>query len=173
MMITMMMMEIKLSISVLNDNDPRVELEIDSNSNDCILPSQIKMEYKLLSIYIMKGEQLPDMDSTFSLSKVNKPCDGFVEVNYLGLKKCTSVVKQENDVVIWNEVIDIPVSIPTVSQKIVFIIKDHDTIDKDDLIGSFETELKKVESGGSSLKTLFKKKRKCYCRNIERKRRYK
>ena len=92
----------------------------------------------------MRGEQLPDMDSTFSLSKNNKPCDGFVEVNYLGLKKCTSVVKQKNDIVIWNEVIDIPVSVPTVSQKIVFIVKDHDSIDKDDLIGSFEISVNDV-----------------------------
>ena len=78
---------LKLSISVLHDSDPRVELEINQNSNECFLPSQIKMEYKLLSIYIMKGEQFPDMDSTFKLSKVNKPCDGFIEINYLGLKK--------------------------------------------------------------------------------------
>ena len=143
---------LKLSISVLHDNDPRVELEIDTNSNDCILPSQIKMEYKLLSIYIMRGEQLPDMDSTFSLSKNNKPCDGFVEVNYLGLKKCTSVVKQKNDIVIWNEVIDIPVSVPTVSQKIVFIVKDHDSIDKDDLIGSFEIEVNDIIGGVNKYK---------------------
>ena len=135
---------LKLSISVLHDSDPRVELEINQNSNECFLPSQIKMEYKLLSIYIMKGEQFPDMDSTFKLSKVNKPCDGFIEINYLGLKKKTSVVKQVNDIIEWNEVIEIPVSVPTVSQKIIFIIKDHDTLVKDDLIGSIEIEVNDI-----------------------------
>ena len=117
---------LKLSISVLHDNDPRVELEINKDSYDCFLPSQIKMQYKLLSIYIMKGENLPDMDSTFKLNKVNKPCDAFIEINYLGLKKKTSVIQQKNDIVEWNEFIDIPISIPTVSQKIIFLIKDYD-----------------------------------------------
>ena len=134
---------LKLSISVLHDNDPRVELEINKDSYDCFLPSQIKMQYKLLSIYIMKGENLPDMDSTFKLNKVNKPCDAFIEINYLGLKKKTSVIQQKNDIVEWNEIIDIPISIPTVSQKIIFLIKDYD-VGKDDLIGSFEIEVNEI-----------------------------
>ena len=134
---------LKLSISVLHDNDPRVELEINKDSYDCFLPSQIKMQYKLLSIYIMKGENLPDMDSTFKLNKVNKPCDAFIEINYLGLKKKTSVIQQKNDIVEWNEIIDIPISIPTVSQKIIFLIKDYD-VGKDDLIGSFEIEVNDI-----------------------------
>ena len=54
---------LKISLSVLHDNDPRVELITDTQSIQCLIPSQIKIEYKQLSIYLIKAEELPDMDS--------------------------------------------------------------------------------------------------------------
>ena len=63
---------LKLSISVLNDNDPRVELTTDNSSNKCLIPSEIKIEYKQLSIYLIKAEELPDMDSIIKKKNKNK-----------------------------------------------------------------------------------------------------
>lgn len=135
---------LKLSISVLHDNDPRVELVSKPNSTDCMVPSQIKMQYKMVSLHIYRAEELPDMDSLFSTKKVGRECDGFVEVKYLGLTRCTTVIPMKNEVIHWNEIIDIPVSIPTVSQKIVLTIKDHDSASKDDLVGSIEINVNDV-----------------------------
>ena len=131
---------LKLSISVLNENDPKIELNLDNNINETMIPSQIKLEYEMISIYFMRAENLPDMDAIFKESKVNKQCDAYIEVLYGGISKKTSVIKQVNDIVEINEIIDFPVSIPTVSQKVIFLIKDKD-IDNDDLIGSIEIDI--------------------------------
>ena len=135
---------LKLSISVLNDNDPRIELTSKPNSSDCMVPSQIKMQYKMVSLHFFRAEELPDMDAIIKTSKVNKECDGYVEVKYLGIKRSTSVVKQVNDVCLWNDIVDIPVSVPTVSQKIVLTVKDYDAGSSDDLIGSIELNVNDI-----------------------------
>ena len=134
---------LKLSISVLNENDPKIELNLDNKINETMIPSQIKLEYKMVSIYFMKGEDLPDMDAYFTESKSNKKCDAYIELLYGGIRKKTSVVSQVNDNVEWNEIIDFPVSVPTVSQKVILFIKDKD-IDKDDLVGSIEIDINDI-----------------------------
>ncbi len=134
---------LKLSISVLHENDPKIELNLDNKINETMIPSQIKLEYKMVSIYFMRGEDLPDMDALFKESKVNKKCDAYIEILYGGIKKKTRVITQQNDIVEWNEIVDFPVSVPTVSQKIILFIKDKD-IDKDDLIGSIEIDINDI-----------------------------
>ena len=132
---------LKLSISVLHENDPRIELEPkESSSTDCMVPAQIKMEYKQLSIYIFKGEELPDMDSLFFDKKINRECDGYIEVKYMGITRKTKVVEMKKEKIIWNEIVDIPVSVPAVSQKIVMIVKDKDKT-SDDIVGSIELKI--------------------------------
>ena len=134
---------LKLSISVLNDNDPRVELKSDPNSTSCFVPSQIKVEYKQLSVYLIKAEELPDRDS-FIAKKKNRQCDAFVEFKYFGLNIQSKVVKNVNDVAIWNQIINIPVQVPPVSQKIVMLIKDHNTVLKDSSMGSYEININDI-----------------------------
>ena len=51
---------LKLSISVLHDNDPRVELKSNPLSTSCFVPSQIKVQYNQLSIYLIRGEEFPE-----------------------------------------------------------------------------------------------------------------
>ena len=136
---------LKLSISVLNDNDPRVELKSDPESTSCFVPSQIKVEYKQLSVYLIKAEELPDRDTLIGKPKnKNRPCDPFIEFKYFGLNVQSKVTKNINDVAIWNQIINIPIAIPTVSQKIVMLIKDWDDIGSNDNIGSYEISLNDV-----------------------------
>ena len=135
---------LKLSISVLHDNDPRVELELnDNNDSNCVLPSQINVEYRLITLNIFRGEGIPDMDSVFSEKKINRECDGYIEVKYMGITKKTSVIKMKNDVITWNEAIDIPVTVPAVSQRIVLTLYDQD-VNGDDIIGSLELEVNDI-----------------------------
>ena len=135
---------LKLSISVLHDSDPRVELKSDPNSINCFVPSQIKVEYRQLRIYLMKIEEVPDMDSNISLDKKDRPCDPFVEFQYFGLKIKSKVSKNVNDVAIWNQIINIPVQVPYVSQKIVMLVKDFDRTINDDDIGSYEININDI-----------------------------
>ena len=143
---------LKLSISVLHDSDPRVELKSDPNSINCFVPSQIKVEYQQLKIYLMKIEEVPDMDSTLSKDKKNRPCDPFVEFQYFGLKLKSKVAKNINDVAQWNQVINIPIQVPYVSQKIVLLVKDYDKTINDDDIGSYEININDITGSVNKFK---------------------
>ena len=139
---------LKLSISVLNDDDPRVELELDDSvDSTCVLPSQINVEYKQLTLNIFRANGIPDMDAIISESKTNRKCDGYVEVKYMGIVRKTSVKKMKNDILTWNEAIDIPIQVPAVSQRVVLVIKDYDETSSDDIIGSIELDINDIVDG--------------------------
>jgi hypothetical protein len=127
---------LKLSISITSTEDEKIELNPDPNNDeDCMLPPQIKTTYKQLKIFIFKGEDFPDMEvSLLSKEKTtNKRCDGYLEVKYLGTKKCTQVVSMNNNIILWNEIIELPVPQPIISQKVIFAVKDK----KNNIVGSF------------------------------------
>ena len=126
---------LKLSISITSTEDEKVELNPDPNDdNDCMLPPQIKTTYKQLRIFIFKGEEFPDMDVMFGKERTtNKRCDGYLEVKYLGITKCTQIVSMINNVITWNEIIDLPVPQPIISQKVTFVVKDKNK----NIVGSF------------------------------------
>ena len=134
---------LKLSISVLHDNDPRVELKSNPLSTSCFVPSQIKVQYNQLSIYLIRGEEFPDRDSIIE-KKVDRDCDPFIEFKYFGLNVKSKVTKNIHDIAIWNQIINIPIQIPAVSQKIVMLIKDYDTLISDDNIGSYEININDI-----------------------------
>ena len=140
---------LKLSLSVLNSNDERVELNPNlNNDSDCMIPPQIKTVYKQLIIYIFKAEQLLIWIIIVKKKKLIKNVMfilnviiwefGCIECHYMGIVKKTKVSHSKNDKVIWNEIIEIPVSQPTISQRIVFYVKDKNNISFDKLIDSFE-----------------------------------
>ena len=137
---------LKLSLSVLNENDERVELlPAPGNNAECLVPPQIKVHYKQLSVFIFKAEELPDMNNLLSKEKkVKRECNGYVECHYMGVQKKTKVVDMENELIRWNEIIDIAVSQPAVSQKIVFYVKDKNSMRDDQIIGSFEIDIRDV-----------------------------
>ena len=126
---------LKLSISITSTEDDKVELNPDPNCDtDCMLPPQIKTTYKQLEIFIFKGEQFPDMDVMFGKERTtNKRCDGYLEVKYLGVTKSTQIVSMKNEIIIWNEIISLPVPEPIISQKVTFIVKDKSK----NIVGSF------------------------------------
>ena len=134
---------LKLSISVLHDNDPRVELKSDPNSTSFFVPSQIKVQYNQLSIYLIRGEEFPDRDSLMTRKKDRK-CEPFIEFKYFGLNIQSKVTKNINDVAVWNQVINMPIQIPAVSQKIVMLIKDWDDLLSNDNIGSYEININDI-----------------------------
>ena len=132
---------LKLSISVLHDNDPRVELKSDPESTNFFAPSQIKVEYRQLSIYLIRGEEIPYREC-IKEKKTNKKCNPYVLFKYFGLNLECTPSRNEKDVANWNQIINIPIQIPIVSQKIVMLVKDKD--DKKNNIGSYEINLNDV-----------------------------
>ena len=136
---------LKLSISVLSTEDNKVELNPDpASDSDCMLPPQIKTTYKQLEIYIFKGEHFPDMDVKFGKERtVNKRCDGYLEVKYLGISKSTQVVSMKNEIILWNEIIELPVPQPIISQKVTFIMKDKSK----NIVGSFLININDIIEG--------------------------
>ena len=135
---------LKLSISILNENDSRVELEPnEGGEEDCIMPNQIKMKYKQISFYFIRGEDFPDMDSFFTqYGAGGRSCQGYITMKYMGIERKTKVVDMkkigDHYVVLWNQVIDIPATYPCVSQKICMTVYDEDIGSKDDIVGSYE-----------------------------------
>ena len=125
---------LKLSICITSTEDEKIELTPDINSDsDCLIPPQIKTTYKQLEIYIFKGEQFPDMEATFGKERTtNKRCEGYIEVKYLGITKSTHMVQMKNEIIQWNEMVEMPIQQPIISQKIIFLVKS-----KNNLVGSF------------------------------------
>ena len=139
---------LKLSVSVLNENDNRIELEPkEDETEDCLIPIEIKMKYKQISFYFFHGEEFPDMDAIFSERKKGRKCDGYIEMKYMGIMRKTRVVPMKNELIIWNQMIDIPATMPCVSQKICILVKDEDEIGKDDIVGSYEFNINDIYNG--------------------------
>ena len=133
---------LRISISILHEDDNRVELKPGANDSSMISTApHITNKYKQLKINIFKGEDLPDMDSTFFHNKNKKECDAFLTASYMGKDLMTSVVKMKNNLVVFEETLSIPFVYPTTSEKIVFKLYDEDIGSKNDLIGSFEINI--------------------------------
>ena len=133
---------LKLSINIASTEDEKVELNPDPNyESDFMLPPQIKTVYKQLQISIFRGEEFPDMENSFGdEKKTNRRCTGSVEVKYLGVIKSTHSIKMEKEIIIWNEMIEIPVPEPIVSQKVIFTVKDRDKY----VVGSFALNISDI-----------------------------
>ena len=140
---------LKLSVSVLNEDDNRVELEPKDNGDEsCIMPNEIKMKYKQISFYFIRGEKFPDMDEIFSQKKGDdKQCDGYIIMKYMGITRKTKIVKMKKEVCLWHQVIDMPATDPCVSQKICMTVKDYDLGREDDIVGSYEFFIQDIYDG--------------------------
>lgn len=138
---------LRLSISVLHENDDRVKLSsIIGTEEKILVPSQIKVKYKQITIYVFKAVGLPDMDSMFFKDKRNKDCDGFIKASYMGSNITTGHIKMKSNTLIWNQKLLISLVEPCVSNKIFFSVLDYD-ISSDDLIGVFDVHIEDIRAG--------------------------
>jgi hypothetical protein len=146
---------LRVSMSILNQKDDRVELKCNNDSKDmCVVPPQIKLEYRQLRIYVIKARDLPNMDdysvsSVLGLgkgkrSKSNGECDGYVKLEYMGQSVKSSIVQMKSRECLWNEVIQMAVNYPVISQRLVFSVWDYDMVGKDEIVGSFEVNVNDI-----------------------------
>ena len=133
---------LKLSISVSSHNDPKIELiPMPNNDGDCMLPPQIELKYNQVSVYIFKGESFPDIND----NKNNK-FNAFLECKYFNASRKTKLAMMEGKEFKWNQIIEIPIIIPLVSEKIKFQVKSNYS-NKDYLLGSFEVDIDDIKDG--------------------------
>ena len=87
-----------------------MELNIDKSDNSnslLVMPPQIRLKYMQLKFHILEAQQLPDMDTIFNTfkKKIFHECDGFISIEFMGLKVNTSVYVMKKNVCKWNETI--------------------------------------------------------------------
>ena len=137
---------LKLSVSVLHEEDNRVELvSKDDDQGMIAIPPHIKPNYMQLTVGIIKGEEFPDMDS-MSEKVTGRECQAFITMNYMGKTLKTCVINMKDNLVVWNELIHLPFTVPTTSEKIIFKIWDED-FGSNDLMGSFEVNIHDILQG--------------------------
>ena len=62
------------------------------------------------------------------------------EVKYLGVTKATQIVSMQKEKISWNEIIQLPVPQPVISQKVTFTVKDKSK----NIVGSFTLSIKDI-----------------------------
>jgi hypothetical protein len=112
-----------------------------NNDGDCMLPPQIELKYNQVSVYIFKGESFPDIND----NKNNK-FNAFLECKYFNASRKTKLAMMEGKEFKWNQIIEIPIIIPLVSEKIKFQVKSNYS-NKDYLLGSFEVDIDDIKDG--------------------------
>lgn len=76
----------------------------DNSNSMLVLPPQITLQYRQLKIHIIEALNLPDMDYRISKKSYNE-CDGFISLEFMGVKLQTTVHLMEMNVVKWKETI--------------------------------------------------------------------
>jgi len=126
----------KFSIGVFAVDDPQIPLDqekipserANSHALNVLYPPQIVTQPYQLRIKVFKGEKLKKMD-TFGQT------DPFVTVEYGVARAETRVIKVTLDPV-WNEELFIPVSFPTINNRVIVKLFDWEQAQTNELMGS-------------------------------------
>lgn len=134
---------LKISVSVIGPGDEQVPLTDDvgferTDTEVLMLPPHISMKYYQLKFRIIKGENLPIMDS------LGGTCDAYVKVTYLGKTIQTKTIQMKNNTVMWAQEIWLPVQSPLVSGRLVMTVMDYDAGSADDTVGSMAFDVAEI-----------------------------
>jgi Ca2+-dependent lipid-binding protein len=136
---------IKFSVGVFAPGDvqaplneePPVDAAVAQTQINILYPPQIITQSYQILVRVIRGEKLKKMD-TFG------KCDPYIQVLYGGLNVKSTILKVTHDPV-WNEDLYLPISLPTVNNKIIIRLFDWDS-DKttDELMGSVYFDIKDI-----------------------------
>jgi len=159
---------LRISMAIQHESDKKIILNPasdDAGKGNVMLPPQLKqnMSFNQLVLYFYEANNIPDMDaSTFNLKTDEeimfrdrkKECQGYITVEYGGIILKTKTVIMQNDRIIWDQLIKIPIPEPRVSDKLFIRLYDEDNhlIDSDDLIATYELNLEDVIPAFSNIK---------------------
>lgn len=145
---------LRISIAVQHESDKKIALHPASDSEgkgNVFLPPQLKqnMTFNQLAIYLYEANNIPNMDEDFISFKNDeevmfkdrkKECQGYVVIEYGGIILRTKKSDMQNDRIIWDQCIKMPIPQPRVSSKMSIKLYDAD-FSEDELIGTYELNL--------------------------------
>lgn len=137
---------LKMSMNLLTDTDPKVELgpeTYDSNSEnfkDLVdIPPSIVLKTSQIRIICIRGQNFPKLDT------IGAGIDAYIRFTLGSIKVKTSISKSLNPY--WNEEILLPLMEPSYLTQLKMEVCDHETLRKDEPVGSKTFELSKVKQG--------------------------
>lgn len=136
---------LKVGVSVLHEDDKAIDLckaESADKNDSTMLPVHVKPKTMQMIIQVLKAENLPVMDRGGTL-------DAYCIVKFAGAECRTSVITADkaNMSAMWCEQIYIPCLVPCVSNSVKISLLDHDTIGKDELVGSVFLNFDQMKNG--------------------------
>ncbi|XP_064383023.1 myoferlin-like isoform X2 [Halichondria panicea] len=155
---------LKVSIQILGPgDDPKPspsdigQETVDIESN-LLRPSGVRLVPGTLTIRVIRGEDLPQMDAGYfeGIKKIlrvgtvqKELVDPYCIVNFAGHKGRTAVIWNEQDPE-WNRQINLGVRLPSMCERIRFQVKDKDRANKDDYIGTCFLNLSHIQAPGET-----------------------
>lgn len=137
---------LKYSINFSKASDPRANLEIQSldkqneKKTDLIIPPNIQLKQKQITIKIFKGANIVAMDG-------NNKADPYVKFYLSGLEIKSKTIKETLNPV-FNQILKIPTIYPTITQNLKMSFKDQDgSFNDNDYIGSKYFKLLDIYKG--------------------------
>eukprot|EP00301_Raphidiophrys_heterophryoidea_P013214 c2057_g1_i1.p1 GENE.c2057_g1_i1~~c2057_g1_i1.p1 ORF type:complete len:1364 (-),score=380.71 c2057_g1_i1:181-4272(-) len=153
---------LRVSISVIGPNDTPVHHdEADDAKEDTgplLMPPRMKTEDHILILQIHKAEHLPVVDTAI-LGIGGASIDPYIKVEFAGLEAKTHAINESQNPIFCDQ-LEIPITLPCMSDRIIITLMDKDKVGDDDVIGMtrlrFNTvpclaegpDLKKPREGG-------------------------
>ncbi|CAG9312955.1 unnamed protein product [Blepharisma stoltei] len=138
---------LKLGICVQAEDDEDVDLTVaekeEAKTSEILLPPQIQHKWCQLIVRVIKAEGLPKLDDW------NNTIDAYCQADYGGAKINTSVFTADKNkfAAYWYEDLYVPVSIPSVSNRLIIRVLDYDNTSKDDMVGTIAFDWEEIEAG--------------------------
>ena len=136
---------VKIGVSVLHESDKSEDLTAKGTGDTLLIPPQINVKSMQLIIQILKGINLPKMDSSGT-------CDAYCVATFGTISTKTKVITADKATMSadWFSELWLPVCQPSITNKISISIWDHDAIGDDELIGSLSFNWNKLGDEASS-----------------------
>ncbi|KAJ8026374.1 Dysferlin [Holothuria leucospilota] len=153
---------LQISASLVGPGDEapvfmKAEEESDIETN-LLQPPGMAVQKGVFRFKIFHAEDLPQMDSSFmeGMKKVfrvgeeqKELVDPYLIVSYAG-KSMETDIKYRNDHPEWNQEINLPISFPSMCERIKLQLRDWDRLSSDDFIGTAFLELNDISSRGDA-----------------------
>ena len=107
------------------------------------MPASVVKKYKQLYFKFIKAEHLPKMDLMGTI-------DAYIWIDHMGDTLRTKTVKQEDELVEWDQEMLLPLEVPLSKEMLTFSLYDYDFGTRDELVASMKFSLKEILKTDSS-----------------------
>ena len=138
---------LKLSITLLGPDDkPVVHAEDEPETDVIMVPPTLKREVVFVRIGVHRAQGLPVMDtSVFGGRKKGGAIDAYLKLWFTGYKARTPAITSQNPQ--WMVEFWVPILVPSVGQKVRFVVRDKDIGRKDEDVAEFYVSFDEASKG--------------------------